>query len=213
MGLKSQKMIEKTVVERAVANGEAEFSITELIDELTAKHRLTKSMVLFLLWRLKFASDAACARAVGISANTVHRWKSCDYTGYVRETPDFNGAYAELYHRVREVSEKAMAALMPRTVDVAKELLNATKKNVLSRGDGKAPDIIDVPDYENRYRGARVVTDWMIQKVAVQPNQTYIAIMSDFQQLLALKQRKLLEEGRVVDTDAVVTEVVVDHAY
>lgn len=177
------------------------FPIGEIIDELTAKYRLTEAMQRFLMWRLKFGTDAKCARSVGLSPNTINRWKLATWTGYRGTPPDFKSAYQELMRRNRELAEKSMAMLGIRTVEVASELLNATKKTVIPKEDGPA-EIIETPDYENRYRGAQVVSNWMGEwgsKAPVQASPVYIAIMDNFQELLEAKRRAFEAEGKVID--------------
>ena len=180
------------------------FPILEIIDELTAKYRLTEAMQRFLMWRLKFGTDSKCARSVGLSVNTIAMWKSGKHTGYPGGPPDFKAAYNELMRRHRELAEKSMSMLGIRTVEVASELLNATKKTPVVHDD-KSIEIIETPDYENRYRGAQVVSNWMGEWGAKAPSQAspvYIAIMSDFQGLIEAK-RRAIEGGGVVDANAV----------
>ena len=180
------------------------FPILEIVDELAVKYRLTEAMQRFLMWRLKFPTDAKCARSIGVTTSTINRWKFDKYAHYRGTPPDFLSAYRELMRRNRELAEKSMAMLGMRTVEVAGELLNATKKTPVVHDD-KSIEIIETPDYENRYRGAQVVSNWMGEWGAKAPSQAspvYIAIMSDFQGLIEAK-RRAIEGGGVVDANAV----------
>ena len=169
------------------------FPILEIVDELAAKYRLTESMQRFLMWRLKYPTDSKCARSVGLSQNTVAMWKTGRHRPPGGNPPDFRSAYNELMAKNRELAEKSMAMLGIRTVEVASELLNATKKTIVPR-EGAKPDVIETPDYENRYRGAQVVSNWMGEWGAKAPSQAspvYIAIMNDFQGLIEEKRKAL----------------------
>ena len=186
--------VQNIVDEIAVRDGTA-FPILDIVDDLAVRYRLTAAMQRFLMWRLKFPTDSACARAVGLSKNTVPQWRRNNFTAYKGTPPDFTGAYRELMQRNRELAERSMATLGMRTVEVASELLNATKKTYVPR-EGKEPDVIESPDYENRYRGAQVVSNWMGEwgsKAPVQVNPVYIAIMDEFRGLIEAKKAKITE--------------------
>ena len=177
-----------SVIEREDVN----FALGALIDRFCVEYHITKAQQSFLLWRLKYFTDAACARAIGISPETVMRWKKGN------PKPPFVHAYNELFSATKLIAEKSMAHLGPMTVDVAAELLTATKKIPLAREEGKPPEMIEVPDYENRFKGASLVTDWLGErgaKGAQIQNPVYITIMNDFQELMKAKNKALVIEG------------------
>lgn len=190
-----------SVVQKMMDDEQIVFPILEIVDEMGEKYRLTEAMKRFLMWRLKFATDSKCAKAVGVSPDTVMRWKRNDMAHGYKDPPDFKSAYAELMRRNRELAEKSMAMLGIRTVEVANELLNATKKTIIPR-EGKSAEIIETPDYENRYRGAQVVSNWMGEwgaKAPVQSSPVYVAILDGFNELIEAKKRALLTDGKAVE--------------
>ena len=172
------------------------FHLGELVGDLVSKYRLTRAMEQFLLWRLRFASDAVCARELGISPYTVKQWKNPRKLArnYVGTPPDFITAYNELWDHNKEIAEKSMGGLLMQTVQVADELQHATKKMVIPQEDGKEPLIIETPDYENRFRGAQLVSNWAGEwgaKVKVEVNNRYELVSDEFRALLEAKKAQL----------------------
>lgn len=184
------------------------FPIGEIIEEFSQKYRLTDSMQRFLLWRLKFATDSKTARAVGVGVETVRRWKATSRPDLPDRTHDFKIAYDELFRRNRQIAEKAMALLGVRTVEVAEELLNATKKTLVAKEGGEV-EVFESPDYENRYRGAQVVSNWMGEWGAKPPQQSspvYVTVLANFQELIEAKKRAIAGGQHVIDAPAVSVE-------
>lgn len=189
---------------------DVEFHVGTLIDELAEKYNLTRAQQNFLLWRLRFQTDSACARSIGMSPNTIKRWKHDKQHEAEGRDLGFLPAYEALLARYREVAEASMASLGPRAVEVTAQLLRATKKQVVSTGEGVEPKIIETPDYENRFRGVQIVSNWLGewgQKPVAPQNTNYFVVMEKFQELLAEKQRQLaLTAGTVVDSEAKILE-------
>lgn len=196
-----------------------EFHIGALVDTLARKYELTRFMQNFLMWRLRYATDADTARAIGISPQTIRVWKR-DHTISTRwgRHPNFRGAYMELMEHYREVNEKTMAALAPTAIEVTKQLLNATKKTPYKNEEGEI-EFAEVPDYENRFRGVQVVSNWMGewgQKPQAPVANTYNIITAGFQELLELKKQQMLKEGMIIDGESIVIEekvngITIDH--
>src|SRR3990167_7363336 len=138
-----------------------EFHIGELIEKLTAKYQLSRNQQNFLMWRMRYSTDADTARAIGLSPDTARNWKKpVGQRGWYGTRNDFKGAYDELMVHYREINERTMAALAPTAIEVTKQLLHATKKTPYKNEEGEI-EFAEIPDYENRFRGVQVVSNWM----------------------------------------------------
>jgi hypothetical protein len=189
-----------------VGREDVAYPLAKVVTGLVAKYKLTQAMEHFLLWRLRYTTDSSCAQALGLNLNTVKRWKADSgsewRSGVYR--PDFKAAYEELMAANRTIAQDVMSQLMVRTTEVAGELLNATKEIMYK--DPKSGEMVvkEAPDYENRYKGGVMVSNWAGEWGAKAPtvqNNTYNVMMDDFQALIEEKRRRLLAERSTIDDD------------
>ena len=193
-------MISKTkVVPHIVDREDVSFHLGEVVEHLATKYKLSRSMRQFFFVRLRFTTDTDAARALGMKAVTIKRWRNPSHSkDYVA---DFKGAYDEFFKTFEKSVEEDMRALLGKAKGRVDELLDAKKTIQTETG------VLEVPDYDARFKGLQALFNWLGRwgsRQRVEINPLHVSVTEQFQKMLEARAEQLkLGAGEIIEGEVV----------